>query len=281
MCSPKTQEVIKYSKLSKLSLNIFIGIFWFLVFFIIIRIFIYDIYSVNTSSMYPAIIPGDKIIINKISFGIRILNPLKIIRLKGLREITYNDIVVFNNGYRTTFNINKVLVKRCIALPGDTISISNGIYHNSSIEDSIIKYSSAYHISKFDIVPKLLDSYPFGTNIHWTILDFGPLYVPRKGDLLSLSINNIVIYARYIKYETGKEIVIKNDSLFLNNKSICSYRFKENYYFIAGDNFKNSQDSRYFGLVPESFIIGIATKVLYSIDPYTKKLNLNRIFKDI
>lgn len=274
-------------KLARPLFWIFVGTCCFVVFSIISRFFICDIFSVNTSSMYPEIIPGDKIIVNKINFGKRIFKSLKfvkiwkpnIIRLKGLRAIAYNDVVVFNHGYRTTFNIDKVLVKRCIALPGDTISIINGVYHNSSIDDSTIKYSSAYHISKLDIVPKLLDSYPFGTNIHWTILDFGPLYVPRKGDLLNLSINNIAIYARYIKQETGKEIIVKNNSIYLNGKVIHSYQFNENYYFMAGDNFRNSQDSRYFGLVPESFIIGISPRVLYSIDPYTKKLNLSRILR--
>ena len=114
-----------------------------------LRIFVLDTYPVNGSSMIPTIQPGDQIVANKLIFGARLyrnLNfldggSLRTLRLKGFRRINYNDVVVFNHSYPTAFDISKVYVKRCIGLPGDTIRIRDGQYHNSAVNDeAILKY---------------------------------------------------------------------------------------------------------------------------------------------
>ena len=81
----------------------------------------------------------------------------------------------------------------------------------------------------------------------WTIQDFGPLYIPAKGDTLVLDTLNVNLYGKEIAYETG----------IRPSPGEGFYVFKNNWYFLGGDNVLNSRDSRYIGLVPEQFIVGI------------------------
>ena len=80
---------------------------------------------------------------------------------------------------------------------------------------------------------------------------------------MALTRETAVLYRKYIEWETGEALrvdTLKNE-IFLGNESIKEYIFKKNYYFAAGDNIMNSGDSRYWGLVPEEFIVGVAVCV--------------------
>ena len=228
-------------------------------------IFMLDIYPVSTNSMLPSIQPGDRIIVNKLLFGARLyknLNfldggELQTVRMKGFRGVNYNDVVVFNRAHPLAFDIKSVYVKRCIGLPGDTIWAKSGTYRNSSVSDGVMSkyFSSDPPISIPD--SSLLTCYPYKEALGWTILNFGPFYMPRKGDCMALDQTNIWLYRRLMTYENGADIQFVQDSVFLQNRYIQSYTFNESYYFMVGDNFFNSSDSRYFGPIPETFIIGV------------------------
>jgi len=93
-------------------------------------------------------------------------------------------------------------------------------------------------------------------------LNFGPLYVPRKGDKIKLGRDNYGIYQLVIEHETGKMFSEDNEYLYLGGDIISEYAFKGNYYFVAGDNVSNSIDSRQFGFIPEAHIIGVVGWIL-------------------
>ena len=214
--------------------------------------------------MMPSIQPGDRIVVNKLLFGARLYKnfdffnggELQIIRMKGFRGINYNDVVVFNRAYPLVFDINQVYVKRCIGMPGDTIWIRDGTYQNSSVKESVItKHFLSQKLSLTD--SSVLQCYPYIDALNWSILSFGPLYMPRQGDCITLNQTNIWLYRRVMAYENGGDIRFESDSVYLKNRYIQTYIFKENYYFMAGDNFVNSSDSRHFGPIPEAFIIGV------------------------
>ena len=97
----------------------------------------------------------------------------------------------------------------------------------------------------------------------WNKHNFGPIYVPKKDDVLKLDTSNIFIYKKLIEAESREKIAISNDSLFLGNTHITSVVIKENYYFVMGDNRDNAIDSRYWGLLPEKNIQGKIVKVLF------------------
>lgn len=99
--------------------------------------------------------------------------------------------------------------------------------------------------------------YPRSVNLDWNTDFFGPIYIPRKGDRIDLTDSNIDLYLKCIALEN--ESVQKDKSgLIINGQLTTTYEFKDNYFFMMGDNRHNSLDSRYWGLLPERLIIGKA-----------------------
>lgn len=234
-----------------------------------------DYFIIPSDSMYPTLKPGDKVIVNKSLMGGRIYKhlhfeeegiELESWRLKGLRGVKHNDICIFNfpkHNNKISFVINHCYCKRCIGLPGDSIWVKDGFYHNNNFSDvlGIEETQEQLHNTPDSILPKpkLIDKV-FG----WTLKDFGPLYLPRKGEELKLSPQNAIIYRHLLEWELGKKIEwnLKRSQVFADGESISSHTFQHNYYFMAGDNVCSSNDSRYWGLVPEEYIIGIVGWVI-------------------
>ena len=117
--------------------------------------------------------------------------------------------------------------------------------------------------------------------LNWSIKDFGPLYIPKKGDEILLSRANTLLYKKIIEWERGTPLKFDNDTLWENEKPLLAYTFAHNYFFMGGDKVENSQDSRYWGLLPDELIVGKAWLIWKSIDPYSKKIRQERILKKI
>jgi signal peptidase I len=84
-----------------------------------------------------------------------------------------------------------------------------------------------------------------------------------------------------IEYETGKKLSVEGDRFLLDNSYLTHHILTENYYFAGGDNVSDSNDSRYWGFVPEEFIIGVAKRISYSRDRNTGKFRWNRLYRRI
>lgn len=253
------------------TITIFYGV-WLL-----IRIFVTDTFIIPTESMLPALHPKDRIFVNKTLMGARIYTDfhfrkngveLKCFRTKGIRPIMHNDIVAFNmpnKEWQIKFVINYVYCKRCIALPGDSISIINGIYHNNNYTEHLGNYQQQLELQSTPdslILPAAMRSIPFDDHLPtWSIKNFGPLYIPRKGDIMKISPQNAALYKILLEYETHQCLNInwERKQVLLNGKPFHQHVFLHDYYFMAGDNVINSSDSRYWGLVPDDYIIGIVS----------------------
>lgn len=228
------------------------------------RIFIADRFIIPTESMSPTLVPGDQVWVNKLLFGPRIYKsfnfedhaPLKCLRLPGLRKIGPGDVICFNYplGYNQwtviEFKINYVYCKRVVGTPGDTIGVKDGITWNNNYEGTIgvLENQMNIHDTPDSILWRttFMATMPF-TRPMWTIKNFGPLYIPEKGVTIELDSIGRAIYGPVIEYETGSWPA----------DDMTSHTFKNNYYFALGDNSLESQDSRYWGFIPEDFIIGI------------------------
>lgn len=128
--------------------------------------------------------------------------------------------------------------------------------------------------------------YPNSPLFKWNRDNYGPITVPKEGMTVQLTPENIATYGPVIKnYEENEDVVIDEKSVKVGGKAITSYTFKQDYYFMMGDNRHNSADSRYWGFVPKDHIVGKAVFVWMSIDPnptsFFNKIRWSRLFRVI
>ena len=267
-----------------------------LVLALLIRLFLCNFYVVPTDSMEPAVIPGDFILANKWIYGARIFTGLKfdrnsdpqMIHVPGVRNIRRNDVLVFNFPYRhgwdtIRMNLEKIFVKRCIAIPGDNVMAIGGFYHVAGLVDTFgyIPEQKRFIRLRPTLDSVIIRAIAFDTSFGWDVFDFGPVYVPAAGATIPLTCENFKLYHKQIVFEIGANVRREDTLVYINDLLARHYTFRSNWYFIAGDKVMNSQDSRYIGFIPESFIIGKASRVMSSKDIYTGKRRWNRTFKTI
>lgn len=278
-------------------LNLFLVLFGLMAVFILLQVFCMASFKIPSDSMEPSLLAGDNIIVNKLAMGARLFNvsaalngeDVSISRLPGLSKAKHNDVLVFNFPYprhpwdSIGFDVMKYYVKRCVALPGDTLEIQNGYFKLKGKELSLGNENSQRNISALpdSCTYVAMKSYPWNDRMNWTIKNFGPLPVPRKGQTVTMNAETAALYHQLISWEQKRKVATTDGRVYLGDSLIHAYRFTENYYFMAGDKLEDSQDSRYWGLLPESYIVGKAAFIWKSTEPMTGKIRWNRILKSI
>ncbi len=124
--------------------------------------------------------------------------------------------------------------------------------------------------------------FPQAKNSTWNADNYGPVTIPEKGMTIAINDSTLAYYGQTIKlYDHNSTVELSDSTLTINGKSVTEYTFKQNYYFMMGDNRHNSLDSRYWGFVPEDHIVGKAFFIWLSIDKYgdfIHKIRWSRFF---
>ena len=124
--------------------------------------------------------------------------------------------------------------------------------------------------------------YPLNKITGWTADNYGPIWIPKKGETIDLNLDNLPLYERAIHAYEGNKLEVKDGKIYINGVQTDKYTFKMNYYWMMGDNRHNSADSRYWGFVPEDHVVGKPIFVWLSLNPdrglFDGKIRWNRIF---
>jgi signal peptidase I len=373
----------------------------------LVHTYVMQPYTIPTASLEKSLLIGDFLFVSKFNYGARVpmtavaapmvhdtlplikkksyLNfpQLPYFRLPGWQEINRTDIVVFNwpadtvhfFGDRQTVGLRKPIdkksnyVKRCVGIPGDSLSIKDGIiyingkvmpiperakpqyihtiYSSKGVATELLaaagstefdrtyevefnsqeqteavspyvknaekisetKYKiktfakgiptaliqslalNATEVSDYSlsanltlkgaeelrkntaidsvirlIIPKAQNNSIFPQTKDWSIDNFGPIYIPQKGKTVALTLASLPFYKTLITEYEKNELKVNGTEIRINGQVATSYTFKQNYYWMMGDNRHNSEDSRYWGYVPEDHIVGKPVFIWMSID---------------
>jgi signal peptidase I len=159
-------------------------------------------------------------------------------------------------GSTNTFRINMTAnaAKSLKKLP-QVLSVTN-------FDENTVGYTFPYDMSRFP----------------WSVDNYGPIRIPKQGDVVQLNDSTIELYRRIISNYEHNNLEEKEGKYFINGVPVSTYTVKQNYYWMMGDNRHRSQDSRYWGYVPESHIVGRAALIWFS---YSKSIRWNRLFSQI
>ena len=349
----------------------------------LVHTYVMQPYTIPTSSLEKSLLVGDFLFVSKFHYGARtpmtpIAAPmvhdtlpfvniksytswpqLPYFRFPGLQHVKRNDIVVFNWPKDTLFNMYKKAdirydkpvdkktnyVKRCVGIPGDSLSIKDGyvyidgkklvlperakpqysytvttngsgfdqnyIVNELNITDGVYQTAentfiftalteeSAARLKNNPIVtgitrniaegvedgifPDYQDGKPSTVN-NWNKDNFGPIYIPKAGVTVALNAKSLPFYKSIISEYEGNDLKVTGNEIRINGKIANTYTFKQNYYWMMGDNRHNSLDARYYGYTPEDHIVGKPVFIWMSWDSHGKGLNKirwNRLFTTV
>ena len=126
--------------------------------------------------------------------------------------------------------------------------------------------------------------WPHHPEFQWNEDNFGPILLPEKGVKIPLTIENLPLYERLIRVYEENHLEVREGKIYINGEETNEYAPKMDYYWMMGDNRHSSQDSRFWGFVPEDHIVGKAVFIWLSLDKdqkFLKKVRWNRLFKGI
>jgi signal peptidase I len=248
---------------------------------VVVKSFVLDAFKIPSASMEQTLQAGDCIFVNKLVYGLQLPETLPFTHLRfsrervlGYKQVHRGDVIVFEfPGERDEVFAphGKYFVKRCIGIPGDTVTIANGIVTIDGRE--FVCHGAAAPCGRFRAHQPIPDIFPVGTAFNPDY--YGPLVVPKKGMTLPLDSRSVRQWYTFIARE-GHVLDTVGTAVSIDGKPVSEYTIQRNYLFVLGDNRDNSADSRFWGFVPVENVIGQAALIYWSADS-THKIRWPRI----
>jgi signal peptidase I len=237
----------------------------------IIRAFFLEAFRIPTGSMKNTLLVGDFLFVNKIGYFLSTPKyiPFTTIEIPHLHMKTFGvsrgDVVVFEYPGDRDLVVpreKKVnYIKRCIGMPGDVIEVRNKqVYVNGKIfpnpQESILEPDTEK--------AGFPDPRIFPRGAPWNKDNFGPLRIPKEGDIIPIDKNSLDRWQVFIEREGHKVDLGLNDQVVIDGKPATQYKVQRDYLWMMGDNRDDSEDSRFWGFAPMDNVVGSAMFVYWS-----------------
>lgn len=164
-------------------------------------------------------------------------------------------------------------------------------YHILPLTEDKVKDLSALPFVKKVVRTKIPSNvwdpniFPYDERYPWNVDNFGPLFIPAEGSEVELNLTTLPLYERIITTYEGNTLEVKDGSIFINGVIATKYTFKQDYFWLMGDNRHNSADSRFWGFVPQDHVVGKAVYVWLSLDKDKAltegKIRWNKVFRRV
>lgn len=228
--------------------NLFFSLFILFQLYIFVRLYLFVSCIIPTQSMSPTLVRGDYLIVSLQIPGRRGWHEdgqgrYTIQRKNGSRKVKVGDVVIFNFPYTQS-------------------------------NERMILCNDMFYCKRCVCTPG--QEYVWSRNGQRY-----SLYIPAKDDVIQLDSISWKDYRRCIEYETNQILSLHGDTILLGDSVVKSYRFRHDYYFMQGDNIYDSYDSRFWGLLPDDFILGVGKFIWFSKDMETGEIRWERLFKMI
>ena len=202
-------------------------------------------------------------------------------------------------------------IKRCVAIAGDSLEIRDGVVYTNGVREEAIPEKQYYYYvrnkqtgggagyptlirdseleqysdtSRYELRKasgSVGESLIPHTGNGWTLDNFGPVWVPKAGESITLNDESVAMYGRCIEVYEGNTLEKRDGKYLLNGADAEEYTFRQDYYFMMGDNRHGSLDSRFWGFVPHDHIVGKASFIWFSLDSNGGGVRWERIFNKI
>jgi signal peptidase I len=236
-----------------------------------INSFVMASFKVPTGSMENTVKVGDFLFVNKFIYGGTTpysipLTSIRIphLRAPGLRDIRRGDVIVFDwPGGRDQVEKPQQMyyLKRCVALPGDTIRIDRRIVYINGQKQTEPPHGK--HLRPESVPAGYVNPNIFPRQSDFNEDNYGPVMVPRKGSTIILNAENFSAWEVFIRRE-GHSASFINGIILIDGRPADRYVVERDYVFAMGDNRDDSLDSRFWGFVPVQDVVGAPMMVFWS-----------------
>jgi len=175
-------------------------------------------------------------------------------------------------------NVNRILLRYNLTdgIGFDRINQTN--YIPAATEENVARARNHPNIESIELRKNIpgdreFSVFPHSPDYNWNNDFFGPIYIPEAGKTIDINVDVLPLYKRLITEYEGNALRVEGNQIFINAHLVSTYTFKQDYYWMMGDNRNNSQDARSWGFVPFDHVVGKPVFIWLSLDKNKKGFN--------